>query len=106
MKLINNKYLYLNILFFFFVIIISCESPNEVDPPIENLISVNVSVNDSTIYLGDTLQISLHIETTNLFNGSISFGDSNSVTFINQKTILDTTIKHIYTSTGNYKVTL
>lgn len=106
MKFIIDKYLYLNILFLFCVIIISCESPNEVDPPKENLISVNVSVNDSIIYLGDTLQISLHVETGNLFNGSISFGDSNSVTFMNQKTILDTTIKHIYTSTGNYKVTL
>lgn len=92
------------ILFLICIILISCESPNEIEPPNNNLISINISMNDSIIYLGDTLKISIRVESQNLFNGSINFGDSNSVIFSDLKNIIDTTLIHIFNSVGKFKV--
>ncbi len=73
-------------------IINSCKSPTKINPPDNNQLSVTISLNDSLLYLGDTLKISLLIKTNTYLNGSICFGDSNSISFIDHKGDLDTTI--------------
>jgi hypothetical protein len=86
------------------VSMISCKSPLESDqtndPPI-----VTVVGNDTTISIGDTLRLTIHASDATLTSGTIDFKDSSIVILNNLKSVLDTTLIHIFTSIGSYDIT-
>ena len=68
-------------------------------PPVLTLIPNKTSIN-----VGDTLKIALHTSDTTLSNGYINFNDGTVISFNNLSKVLDTTIIHVYFTTGTFNV--
>jgi hypothetical protein len=85
-----------------FGLLLSCDSPNQVvnESPL-----VTITCSDSTLALGDTLKINLHITNLSLANGTLDFKDGNIIVFNNLKSVFDTTLTHYYKNVGSYDIT-
>jgi hypothetical protein len=85
--------------------ILSCESPLQTDqtavnkPPVVTIVG-----NVSTLEPLDTLRLILHASDSTLTNGTIDFKDGTVIPFNNLAPIFDSTLIHIFYSSGSYDV--
>jgi hypothetical protein len=91
-----------------FAIIISCKSPTQ-PGQIENQNSPSIIISynsNSTLQVGDTLFLTLHVTDPKLKSGTIDFGDSSIiVVFSNLKPVLDTILIHMFMRMGPFNLT-
>jgi hypothetical protein len=100
------KYLHYYILVMLCGNIISCKSPTQPDQtPVNDPPVVTITGNYSTLSLGDTLRLTLHASDLTLTSGTVDFKDSTVVVLNKLKSVLDTTLIHIYKAIGSYDVT-
>lgn len=92
-------------------VLLSCESPSELERQQDSETqqdsdspSVFFTINNLEFSRRDTLRLSLHVFDTNLSCGSVNYDDGSIVEFKNLNQCLDTTLIHIYTKDGNYKI--
>jgi hypothetical protein len=97
----------MRLLFYFLLIlfcgnVISCKSPTQSDNETPDVTITGIK---TTLWVGDTLRLTLHASNSLLTSGYIDFKDSTIILFNNLKPVFDTTLIHIFTSVGSYNIT-
>lgn len=88
------------------VVILSCQSPDQVNQNVvDNPPVVTITGNFPNILVGDSLIVTIHATDSTLTNGKVDFKDSTVISFYNLKPELDTTIIHVYKTPGSYNIT-
>jgi hypothetical protein len=101
------KYLLNIILFLFCGFMISCDSPTKPNQTLMNDSPVlSVTANSVNMCVGDTLILTIHAENSTLRSGILDFKDSTIIIFDNLKSVLDTTLIHIFKSVGMFNITV
>src|ERR1041385_7583684 len=95
--------------FLFFIVcanLASCTLPDQVDQAVANDPPVvTLTVDRTTLQVGDTLRLALHVADPTLKSGMVDFKDGNVVGWENLNRVLDTTLLHCFKSVGSYDIT-